>query len=266
MVDYAPNNQQVQSRITGVTQGLYEQSATQQGALGSKLELEDGRVFRYAHFVAAVNRGVLVSQDVSVSSFGPIDGKATAAAIAAKQVTLTDTDTFTTADVADVYQGGYLMVEDDAGEGYTYRIQGNDAGTAAGVMVLDLFDGLVAALTTDSDVAVIGSLYKNLSIATANGDSIVSGAAVRTMTAGYYGWIQTWGPCSVLCEVPTTTAPTIGNPAFLDDGTSGAVGPFAGVASNTTLNAGDWDTPYVGDFLYAGTDTAHVGVFLKLIP
>ena len=265
MVDHVSNGQ-ANSLVDGVAQGLYEESATAKGPIGARREMPDGRVFRYAHFVAAVNRGVLVSQDISVSAAGPIDGKATAAAIGATTITLTDTDTFTTADAADVYAGGYFMPEDDAGEGYSYRIRGNKQGTAAGVMSLDLYDGLVIAITTDTDVNIIGSMWNNVKIAAAGSDAIVAGVSVRDMTIAYYGWVQTWGVANVLSEVPTTTAPTVGNPAFLDDGTAGAVGPFAGVASNTTINAGDWDTPYVGDFLYSGVDTTNVGVFLKIQP
>lgn len=253
----------------GVAQGTMAESSTQQGLLGSKREYEDGRIFRYAHFVSAVNRGIICSQDVSVSLVDVIDGKATAAAIGATQITLTDTDEWGvtgTAFASDIYQGGYFAPEDDDGEGYSYRISGNVGATTAGVVVLDLFDPLITAITTDTDVSIIGPLWKNCKIAVPNSDTVVCGVSVIGVTAGYYAWVQTWGVANVLTEVVGTTAPSIGNPAFLDDGTNGAVGPFAGVASNTTLNAGDWDTPYIGDFLTTATDAAHSAVFLKIQP
>lgn len=248
----------------GVAQGTMAESSTQQGLLGSKRKYEDGRVFRYTHFVSAVNRGVLCSQDVSVSMVDVIDNKTTIAAIGATQVTLTDTDTFSTADAADVYQGGYFAPEAGAGEGYNYRISGNAAGTAAGVMVLDLFDPLIVALATASDVSIVGSMWKNVKIATANADTVICGVSVIGMTAGYYGWVQTWGTANVLANIDG--AGTIGTPAFLDDSVGGAAASFGGVASDTTMNAGDWDTPYIGDFLTTATSGAHAGVFLKIQP
>jgi hypothetical protein len=269
--DSVGNAQQgaIGSALQGVPQGIHEESVNQLAPIGTRLGFPDGRAFRYTHFVAAVNAAVICSQDVSASAIAVTDGSMTAAAIGATQVVFTDTDLITTGDLKDQFAGGYFHMEDDAGEAYTYRIKGNDAGEASGTdgeLVVDLYDGLVVAITTDTDVAVTGNIWKNNKIATANGDSIVSGVSMRSMTAAYYGWVQTWGPVSILAEVVGSSAPSIGNPAFLDDATAGAAMAFAGVASNTTLNAGDWDTPYIGDFLYAGTDAAHVGVNLRLYP
>ena len=130
-------------------------------------------------------------------------------------------------------------------------------------MVLDLYDGLEVAITTDTDIGAIGNKWKNCKIASTS-DTMLAGVSVIGVTTAYYAWLQTWGPAAVLCEIIASSAPSVGNPAFLDDGTAGAVMAFGGVASNTTINAGDWDTPYVGDFLYVGTDAAHVGVDLKI--
>ena len=131
--------------------GLYETTTDQRFPLGYKMCFEDGREFRYCHMVAATNRGLLVSQDISVSTTASLDGKFTAdVATGATQVSLTDTDTFSTADAADVYAGGYLSITDDSGEGFTYRIKSNAQGTAAGVMVLDIYDTVQTQINTES--------------------------------------------------------------------------------------------------------------------
>lgn len=254
--------------LQGIPQGIYEQSSTQKGPLGTRIVLPDSRAYRYSHFVAAVNAGELVAQDESVSSIAVSDGKMTAAAIGVTQVTFTDNSLITTADVKDVYAGGYLHTEDDAGEAYTYRIKGNDAGEASGTdgeLVMDLYDGLVVALTTATDVSVTGNLWKNLKIGVAGSDCVIAGVAVRAMTIAYYGWVQTWGPASCLAEA-TTAVLVKGRPAFFDGGVAGAASGLAGVASNTTLNAGDWDGTYLGEIMHTGTDAAHVAINLKLYP
>ena len=64
-------------------QGIYEESSYAKFDLGEKLELIDGRVFRYGYFGSAVAAGVLVSQDVSATAVVETNNIATAAAIGA---------------------------------------------------------------------------------------------------------------------------------------------------------------------------------------
>ena len=45
-------------------QGIYEESSIAKYDIGEKLELADGRVFRYGYTAAAINAGLLVSQDL----------------------------------------------------------------------------------------------------------------------------------------------------------------------------------------------------------
>ena len=73
-------------------QGIYEESSTPNYAIGEKLELADGRVFRYGYTAAAINRGLLVSQDVSATAIVESDGKLTAASAGATEVTYTGRD------------------------------------------------------------------------------------------------------------------------------------------------------------------------------
>ena len=112
----------------GSPQGIYEESSTQEYPIGTKREFEDGRVFRYASFGAATAAGVLVSQDVSATAVVEIENVATAAAVGATEVILTDSGTLGSA-TANQYAGAYLHTVDDAGEGYTYRIKSNTAAS-----------------------------------------------------------------------------------------------------------------------------------------
>jgi hypothetical protein len=240
-------------------------NSTAQYPTGTALRNSKGDIYRYIHAVAAIGKADIVGQDLSVTSIGPIDGKATAAAVGATEVTLTDTNSFSADDAVNVYAGGTLIIEDDAGEGHKYSILSNAVGTSAGVMVLKLHEAIAVALSTSSDVCIIGSMHRNLRPASTT-DSVVSGVAVKAIGAGEHGWIQTWGIGVVIADLVSNGLMVKGAPAFLSDGDVGQAQNFGGVASNTTLNTGDWDTPQIGYFVTAGTDGASVGVYLTIAP
>ena len=49
-------------------QSIYDESSTARYAIGEKLELADGRVFRYGVSAAAIKAGLLAAPDVSATS------------------------------------------------------------------------------------------------------------------------------------------------------------------------------------------------------
>jgi len=234
----------------GSPQGIYEESSTQEYPIGTKREFEDGRVFRYSSFAAAVNAGILVSQDVSATSIVESDGKLTAAAIGATEVIYTDSGTVGSA-TANQYAGGYLHITDDAGEGYQYRIKSNTAASSNAV-TFTLYDGLVVAVTTATDVAVTGNLYNQVRATDfTNGakvDCTVAGVTARSFTSGYYGWIQTAGVATVLSDGDIAYGAMVAG----SDGVAGAV------------HAADTDSTeiVVGYSTMLSDDTGHVGVNL----
>lgn len=238
-------------RIGGAgNQGIYEESSTAKHNLGEKLELSDGRIFRYASFAAATGAGLLVSQDVSATAIVATDGKLTAASAGATEVTYTDSSTVGSA-TKDQYAGGYLHIEDDAGEGYCYRIKSNTAASSNAV-TFTLYDALQVAVTTATDVAVTGNPYSQVRAAVGTADYIVAGVTPIAFTVNYYGWIQTRGVSTVL----NVGGAGIGETLMLGDATEGA----------TEL----WDSdqaemhPAVGFALYATTGGAYGGVMLQL--
>jgi len=227
-------------------QGIYTESSTARYPIGQKLELADGRVFRYGYTAAAINRGLLVSQDVSATAIVESDGKLTAASAGATEVTYTDSGTVGSATL-NQYAGGYLHITDDAGEGFQYRIKSNTAASSNAI-TLTLYDGLEVAVTTATDVAVTGSLWYNVVGATAGTDYIIAGVTPMTFQANYYGWFQTAGVATILAD--GTIA--IGQNLTLSDGVAGAV------------HTKDAETePLVGFATFAPDDTGHVGVVIQ---
>ena len=266
-------NADLSKGLGGPAQSLYSATTVQNFPLGFKKEFTDGRIFRYAHFVSAVGAGKIAAIDTSVGINASIDAKFTDSGGTAKDdygtddnvIYLTDTDSFSTTDAADVFAGGYFQITDAAGEAFSYRIESNAVGTAAGLMRLDLYDNLASALDSETSAAIIGNRFKNLAIANGGTDDAVLGVTTATMGAAEYGWVQTNGVGVVLAD---ETAGTVagGTVAVLSDGVDGAAEPLniAAATSETDVALLNFAEPIIGHFLTAAVDTEYVPIYLEL--
>lgn len=238
---------------TGGQFDKFEQHATPKYQLGFKIETNDGTVYRYAQFGAVTNRGTLVSQDLSETSVVDTDNAVIAPASAVSvadesqkpgainshyaQITLA-------AVTADQFAGAKFVVTDDTGEGFTYDVLGNTAtdNPATGDIRIQFAQGLVVALTTTSDIAITGSPYNDVEIATTGTDEFPVGVACNTSTAALpFGWIQTKG--------------TVG---ILQDGTI-ALGDMVGIGTTagSVATLAVFTSPYVGFCVDPGDTTGH---------
>jgi len=252
---------------------IYETPTSPAFPLGYRLEFSDGRAFRYSHFVAAIGPGKLAAQDVSVSGFGSIDGKFTDSGGTAKDdygtgdkvIYLKDSDTFSTADAADVYAGGYMQITDAAGEGYNYKVRSNDLGTSDNIMKIELFDNLAAALDSESSCSVVGYTYKNLAINNHNVDAVVAGVTSGNPAAADYGWVQTWGVANILADESAGTI-GLGTIAQVSDNVDGAAQPFGGGAVNSEDDHLYDTSPIIGFFCTIAADGEYVPIYLQIAP
>ena len=253
--------------MVGADIDIYDISSTAQFPIGQGFERSDGARFRYAHAGAATNRGVIVAQDYSESS---VDD--TGDSVIAPSVTYYQNDepnnvypgsigsryvlmTLASAEV-DQYAGGYLSITDDIGEGYTNRIRGNDATdtTKTGDVLFNLYDKLQVALTATTDVAITGPMYANLEAAGTTTDGLAVGVSCASLTAtDPYGWIQTRGIATVLCD----TAGTAGNMAIVSQSVAGSYR-----AAYTTTATGNY--PTIGYIVTPGDTTGHGVINLML--
>jgi len=243
----------------------FDMHASQKFPLGFKVECADGAVYRYSHFGADTNRGVLVSTDISETCQVDDDNHVVASASSDNTNDSKIGSRFVEYTLASItanqFVGGKLVVTDDAGEGYTYDIKGNTAtdDPASGNFRIELAQPLQVALTTASDVAIIGSLYHDLEVATTT-DSSVVGVSCSTMDVSEqpFGWIQTKGICGILQDV---NVPTIGAVATLSNLTAGAVTIMGG---NSTYATYYGKNPIVGIFLDLGDSTGHAAIKINL--
>ena len=209
--------------------GLYTESSTPKYNLGRRLELFDGRVFRYCNFDAAVTVGKMVGADQSTGAADEIsDGTIATATAGSTVVTLTASGSagppadFQGVEAND-YAGSYLHITDGDGEGFTYRIKSNGAASSDAV-AFTLYDPIVTALATGAtDWAISASRYNNCHITDATQGTLVdlfpTGVTMVGVTSGYFAWVQTRGQATCLADGTITE----GNQLTLSDGTNGAV-------------------------------------------
>jgi hypothetical protein len=237
----------------GFDVNIYEEHSTPRWALGTKFERHDGNIYRYVHFGATVNRGVLVARDLSETDVVDTDNAIIAPASAQTTTDGTIGSKFielTLASViADQYAGGIIYITDDTGEGYSYRIKGNTAtdNPATGNIRVELYDKLIVAVDTSSDFAISGSKYSNLEIATAGTDMLITGVSVRTI-----------GMCPVLQDASIIAQ---GQPVYLSALTSGAVGIWGGTGATVGNLQTSWP---IGKMVQVGDSTGHSVIDLML--
>lgn len=204
--------------VTGVN--LYGNDTVAQQPLGSYAETQDGRGFRYAK-IGAVNSvpGKLYQNSVAdATNQTPSGGLSVAAASAGTyQITLTSSITI----AQNAWSGGYVSVNITPGQGYLYQIGGNTAVTAATGCVITLNDPIQVALTTSSKIDVIPPVFTGAVVYPASASGVAIGVPPVIQTAGNFGWLQTYGPASVLTGVATNMAP--GVPAAPSAATAGAL-------------------------------------------
>jgi hypothetical protein len=201
-------------------QAILKSSSTQQHTLGGYAESPDGRGFRYALVggTSTVAGKVYQGKALDATNDQPSGGHAVAAAaIGDTSVTTTATLTAT----VDEFAGGYLAVVVTPGQGYTYRIKGNTAASAA-VCTFTLEDPIQVALTTSSRIIVAQHPYAGIVVEPGTPTAAIAGVATHIITNAEYGWVQTRGACSVLFTGTGVAGKAVGS---LSGGTAGSSAP-----------------------------------------
>jgi len=143
------------------------------------------------------------------------------ASVGDKSVTVTVGGTAAT---EDQYKDGYLYVNDGTGQGHNYKIRQHDAIDSSGSGAINLYDGdaIAVAFEAATIVGLAKNPYKDFIVypTTATGHAV--GVAATDFDDDDFGWLQTWGPAAVLCDV----AFVIGNHVRVSDNTAGSGEPL----------------------------------------
>lgn len=229
-------------------QDTFTESSTQKHPLGTYAETADGRGFRYAQVGAtATVAGSLYQGAAPLANH--LANTPPAVAIGATSFSYTPG---ATAGAANLYAEGYLQVDTTPGNGYTYLVSGHAAIASATAFTLYLRDAIQIALTASSRVGLLPNPYKNVIVAATTLTAKAVGVAPAVITAAYYGWLQTRGPCSVLINgTPAITAPLMNSAT-----TAGALDVWT-AAGQPTSNL-------VGHAMQVGVSTKNNFVFLTI--
>ena len=178
-------------------------TSDQRHTLGTRMAFADGRVYRYAKDSGAgIAAGRLVQAPATDTADDMDLAWSAGAAVGGTTITTGTSLTIT----KDQYKDGWLYTNDGAGEGQIYPIKSNTAvSSAAGcVFTIDEEDGFVIALTATSSLfGVQYNLYDGVLVQPTTITNAAVGVSTTTVTASYYTWIQTWGPCALLDQGAT---------------------------------------------------------------
>ena len=193
---------------------------------GTRMVLPDGRVFYYGQTNGAQTAGAICQSAVGVANHD-MDLATNTASAGDKSVTVTVGGTAAT---EDQYKDGYMYVNDGTGEGHIYKIRQHDAISSSGSGAINLYDGdpILTGFAAATIVGLAKNPYKDFIVypTTATGHAV--GVAATDFDDDDYGWLQTWGPAAVLCDV----AFVIGNHVRVSDNTAGSGEPLDRDASN----------------------------------
>jgi len=182
--------------------------------LGERIDLADGRTFRYAKIGASnAVKGQLQLAPVPKTNHHN-NTIAVAATTGSTQISVT---LGATAADANEYSEGYMVVNDVDGEGQTYKIKSHPAHAGSGTLVVTLFDPISVALTTNSQVSLVHNKYNGVIVGTVVTQR-AAGVPLISVLAGDYCWLQTRGTAGVLIG----TAATLGADLIVG-GTNGSV-------------------------------------------
>jgi hypothetical protein len=208
------------TELNGPTPEIYKPHAVGRHKLGTRLTFPDGRVFRY---MKCGGTGITLARvigaaalDASLDSdLGLQEARTTAewdAGDYTVRIATSGATSSTGLRVANYFADGYIWVNDEAGQGQMLSVKSHGietaTGSTAGIDITISDESLLTiALSTASEVGLYRNVYKDVrphTNTTAGG--IALGVAPVTVTANYYFWGQTWGPCPVLVGSTLATA------------------------------------------------------------
>lgn len=183
--------------------------------LGDMAILTDKRTFRMSKAGASnISKGKLQLAPAPKTNHHNI---AVPTAVAADEFAVTVT-LGATAAVAGEYNEGWVIVNDNEGEGQEYKISSHPAANSGASLAIKLFDGISTPLTTSSEVSLVHNRF-NATVEAAVATRRLAGVPLVNVTATQLFWAKTGGVAGVLAD----GAVAVGNAIVPSDAVAGAV-------------------------------------------
>lgn len=190
-------------------------SLTEEYTLGTELIKKDQK-WRYCKNGAGVLApGKLVQSSLLIAAHHDMAPADTAAGSKTVSVTLGGGAAAT----ANQYAGGFLQIDDGAGEGFMYRVASHPAADAGAALVVTLEEGLQVAVAAATNVTLVANPWSGALVGATGLSAHVIGVSTSSVAAGSYFWAQVGGPCSVLSDGVCT----VGVGVVRSNATAGAV-------------------------------------------
>jgi len=152
-----------------------------------------------------------------------------------------------TAATANQYAGGFVVVNDNAGEGQTLRIASHPAAASAGSLAVTLEEGATVAITTASEVSLVSAHGADVIIQPTTVTNAQVGVTLNAIAAGAYGFVVSRGLVSCLAG------------GAIGVGLGISVGSVAGSVSVAAAT-----TARLGFAAQAGVDTEYRVVYVNI--
>lgn len=153
-----------------------------------------------------------------------------------------------TAATANQYAGGFVVVNDNNGEGQTLRIASHPAADASASLAITLEDSATVAITTASEVCLNAPHGANVIINPTTPTGAIAGVGLYTIAASAYGFLTVKGITSGLAQ--------------------GAIGVGLGIMPSASVAGAfavaDATGARYGYASQAGVDTEYRAVFVNL--
>ena len=225
------------------------ESATQQFPLGTKL-INGERVWRYCKnsSTAVTVVGNIMQGPAAVHASIEDDLVVAASegqtyAIGSYDITLTSTEDIDVApwSTENGAKEGYVYVNGGTGIGQCRKIKAHEAFVTTGTAIVTVYEPWKVAIAAgNSECGLAENPYSNVVVAAAGSTAPPVGVCTRAITASYYFWAQTGGPCAVT----TQAAVAQGTPAVVGT-TAGEINAYS--AFTTEYVVGWPITPGVTD-------------------
>lgn len=190
--------------VSLVANGLMQTStdAALATLLGSRWDTSDGRELLFVKAGAvAVVPGKLYQDAALVANHQNIAVTAYQAYSANGNVPAKVTVTLgATAATANQYAGGFVVVNDNNGEGQILRIASHPAASSAASLAVTLEEGATTAITTASEVCLIPAHGGDVILAPTALTSALAGVSMYDIAIAAYGFLTTKGAVACLAD------------------------------------------------------------------
>lgn len=206
------NNQQwrIAAESLYADRDIFHQTVDKKFPLGAIADSRDGRRWRYCkNGTSDLSKAMINQAAVETAGWTYIaqTNSPDVPAVGDKTVTVVTTTTVAAHALID----GYLYCPDGTGEGEMYIIKDNKVGTANATTGFDIVceiadtGGIRTALAAASDLTLMLNKYSGAIVFPTDPTGPCIGVNGIAVTASYYFWSQTRGPCPILTAASTDT-------------------------------------------------------------